>query len=129
MTDPRKESGTRLRALRVLVVDDEAMVARALARTLRRAGLVVDTASSAAEAVAHCETTRYDIVVTDESMPGVTGTELVAILYRAFGMRRFVVCSGTGTAGPFAVPGVRVLPKPWDDARLVALLTEGTAAA
>ncbi len=62
--------------LRVLVVDDEAMVAESLAAILRRLGHTVDTASGGAQALACWEDACYDLLVADHSMPGISGLEL-----------------------------------------------------
>lgn len=65
-------SGTRL-----LVVDDEAGVRRIMARTLHRYGGVVIEAESAHQALecAH-QHGAFDVVITDISMPGMTGIQL-----------------------------------------------------
>ncbi len=49
----------------VLVVDDNADVAEAMATDLRRGGLRVRTAMTAEYAIAFCETQRFDAVVID----------------------------------------------------------------
>jgi PAS domain S-box-containing protein len=63
----------------VLVVDDEEALARLLAQTLSGLGYVPVVFGSAEEALtaftAHPE--RFDAVVTDERMPGLSGSELI----------------------------------------------------
>ena len=66
-----------LNGARVLVVDDEAGVRRIMVRTLVRYGGQVTQAESAQEALDFI--TRgdpFDVVVTDISMPGMTGIEM-----------------------------------------------------
>jgi len=119
-----RESSMRLRVPRVLVVDDEPLVARALSRSFGRLGIVAAVAGSAAEALARCGEANFDLVVADQNMPGVTGAELLAIIHRTRYPARFALCSG-GEPPPCAVPGVAFLRKPWrdDDLRAIARLS------
>ena len=60
----------------VLIVDDEASVRFALSELLSERGHTVVTANSGAEALGKLE--EADAVVTDLSMPGMSGLELLA---------------------------------------------------
>ena len=62
----------------MLVVDDDAAVCRAIARTLRGLGYQVDEATSAAIAVARLRASVYELMVCDVHMPGVSGLELMS---------------------------------------------------
>jgi EAL domain-containing protein (putative c-di-GMP-specific phosphodiesterase class I) len=62
---------------RVLVVDDQEDVLKAFARTLKRAGHEVDTATTGNEAVRRLQQSRYDAVVSDISMPDLDGIGLL----------------------------------------------------
>jgi two-component system cell cycle sensor histidine kinase/response regulator CckA len=64
----------------VLVVDDEPAVRKSTARLLRRAGLDVLEAGSAAEALAlgRDEGQQIDVLLTDVVMPDTNGIELAA---------------------------------------------------
>ncbi len=59
---------------RVLIVDDEESVRDVLCAALR--GHACDTASSAEQALALLDENPYDVVVTDISLPGMSGVEL-----------------------------------------------------
>src|SRR5260370_34917027 len=63
--------------MRVLVVDDEALLARQLTAALRRAGYAVDHAADGerADLLGHDE--RYDAVVLDLGVPKVDGFAVV----------------------------------------------------
>ncbi len=65
---------------RVLLVDDDATLLRALpeALRLRMAGLTVDTANSGAVALDRITARDYDAIVTDIKIPGMDGLELLA---------------------------------------------------
>ena len=61
----------------VLVVDDEELYRRSLARILSRVGHQVTEARDAAEALAILHHGGIDLVVADVRMPGINGLELV----------------------------------------------------
>ncbi len=72
----------------VLVVDDDEFVRSLLARGLNHAGFLVTTADSAAEALPllvddAAAPVPVDVVLTDFSMPGLTGLDLVDVLKHA----------------------------------------------
>jgi two-component system response regulator MprA len=58
---------------RVLVVDDDALVRRMLARSLAAAGFEVEGAADGGAALAAVERSAPDLVVLDVTMPGVDG--------------------------------------------------------
>jgi CheY-like chemotaxis protein/anti-sigma regulatory factor (Ser/Thr protein kinase) len=75
--------GTRveLNGTRVLVVDDEDAVLRIMARTLARYGGEVTQAESGQQALENIsENGAFDVVVTDISMPGMTGIQFAQLL-------------------------------------------------
>jgi len=63
---------------RILLVDDEPRVAAALKHVLHRAAYETLSASSGAEALELLGRQDVDVVVADEQMPGMRGTELLA---------------------------------------------------
>jgi CheY-like chemotaxis protein len=75
-TDPETLRGANER---ILVVDDEESLVSLAAETLTGLGYVVDgfTASGAALAAFVANPGRFDAIVTDESMPGMSGVELI----------------------------------------------------
>ncbi|MEM9374380.1 MAG: sigma-54 dependent transcriptional regulator, partial [Planctomycetota bacterium] len=64
--------------LSVLVVDDKEMMRDSVGSTLTRAGFTVRTASDGRAALKDIASRRPDAVVTDLSMPGMTGVDLLA---------------------------------------------------
>ncbi|HEU4410843.1 MAG TPA: PAS domain-containing protein [Polyangiaceae bacterium] len=71
------ERPPELRALRVLVVDDEPDARDLVAHLLRRGGAHVAAAAGAAEALELLRGARFDALVSDVGMPGVDGYELL----------------------------------------------------
>ena len=65
---------------RVLVVDDEEAIRRLSALALRRAGFEVDTAEGVSEAATRLQQHPFDAVVSDLSMPGQGGLELLRMV-------------------------------------------------
>jgi two-component system cell cycle sensor histidine kinase/response regulator CckA len=99
---PRRASGavpavTEAGALgTVLLADDEEAVRLAVARILRKAGYRVLVASSGSEALGAAEVYAepIEILLTDLSMPGMSGRELAARIRAARAETRVVLMSG-----------------------------------
>jgi signal transduction histidine kinase/BarA-like signal transduction histidine kinase len=104
---------------RVLLVEDEAALASAMAEALEHAGYEVDSAGDGEEALARVRQARYDAVVCDLKMPRVSGM----VLYRAMAAvapalaRRVIFVTGDVTATDaerfLAESGCRWLVKPF----------------
>jgi two-component system cell cycle sensor histidine kinase/response regulator CckA len=62
---------------RILVVDDEVSIRQLTTELLTRAGFVVDGATDGAAGWAALQARHYDLVITDNFMPHVTGIEMV----------------------------------------------------
>jgi two-component system OmpR family response regulator len=72
--------------MRVLIVEDEAKMARLIAEGLRRSGVVVDVAATGEDALWMAGSTVYEAIVLDIRLPGIDGLETCARL-RADGVR------------------------------------------
>lgn len=60
----------------ILLVEDDLLILRTLARGLREAGYRISEAASAEEAMQDCAKTRPDLAVLDVRMNGLSGLEL-----------------------------------------------------
>jgi response regulator NasT len=60
----------------ILLVEDDVLILRTLARGLREAGYRISEAESAEEAIQVCAVDRPDLAVLDIRMPGLSGLEL-----------------------------------------------------
>jgi len=69
--------------LRLLVVDDEAIVRDSLGAWFRQEGHEVETVECGREALSQCARGRFDIALVDVRMPGMDGLELQARLVAA----------------------------------------------
>ncbi|MEW5738207.1 MAG: ATP-binding protein [Myxococcota bacterium] len=105
---------------RVLLVDDEAGILRALQQHLTSAGVQVTVANSGAEALALAAQHPFDTLITDVSMPGMQGTALAARLREKAPELPIVFITGHSEGADLtAMPRSVVLSKP---VKLEALL-------
>ena len=69
--------------MRLLIVEDDAMLADGLARSLRQSGYAVDWLDSAERAMLAVEHEAFDLVILDIGLPGIDGFEMLRRLRRA----------------------------------------------
>ena len=67
---------SRIPTLRVLVVDDDPDVSVAVAALVQKLAHEVEIADSGYEAVKRLRASRYDVILTDLGMPGMSGREV-----------------------------------------------------
>jgi PAS domain S-box-containing protein len=88
MPPPPPPSGTAEEPVRrshtILIVDDELILAIALARLLRRDGHTVDTAANGRLALAKLDERAYDLILCDMRMPELDGPSLYRFLERQY---------------------------------------------
>ncbi len=109
--------------LRVLLVDDDEPVRQATAAMLLDMGCEVVEAADGPRAIEIAEADRPDIVLMDEAMPGLTGSETAARLRTTYPDLRIVLISGFATSwqGPDKL-GLPRLQKPFAGEELKAVL-------
>ena len=67
-------------AKRVLTVDDSQSIRQLVTFVLKSAGYAVDEASDGADGVAKANAGQYDLILTDQNMPGMDGLTLIRTL-------------------------------------------------
>lgn len=82
----------------VLLIDDDANVVRGLARVLRNQPYQLYTARSGNEAMEILKAWNVDVVVTDEQMPGISGTDLLNWVSQNYSHIKCIVLTGHATA-------------------------------
>jgi len=89
-------SGTDPGKLRILLVDDEESLVRLWREVLESMGFNVETRTSAMEAheLFASEPDRFDLIVTDYAMPGMTGLELSQSVLRIRPDIPIILCTG-----------------------------------
>jgi DNA-binding response OmpR family regulator len=79
---------------RVLVVDDEHVIADTLTVILRKSGYEAATCYDAKDALEKCTSFDPSLVITDVSMPGMDGIDLAILLTKQFPSCRVLLFSG-----------------------------------
>jgi len=69
----------------ILVVDDEEAILSLLTNVLSRKGYRIDTAVNGEEAIKKIKGCRYDCVLTDFVMPGLSGRDVAAMVKALYG--------------------------------------------
>jgi len=77
--------------VRVLVVEDEQLLADAIARGLRRESMAVDVVYDGGQAWERIGVNDYDVVLLDRDLPGMHGDELCRQLVQAGGATRILM--------------------------------------
>ena len=77
--------------MRVLVVEDEQLLADAIARGLRRESMAVDVVYDGRQAWERIGVNDYDVVLLDRDLPGMHGDELCRELVAAGGATRILM--------------------------------------
>src|ERR1700683_4477191 len=110
--------------MRVLLVEDHAKLAMALAAGLRQAGMAVDVVFDGQDALDHLAVIAYDVVVLDRDIPGVHGDDVCRALVAEGSPSRVLMLTAAGAVDD-RVEGLGIgaddyLPKPCDFNELVA---------
>ena len=110
--------------MRILVVEDEVQLAEAVARGLRREGMAVDVATDGDDGYRKAALTRYDVVVLDRDLPGMSGDEICRRLTDEGVLTRVMMLTASGTVedkvAGLALGADDYLAKPFAFAELVA---------
>lgn len=87
---------TNSSATRVLIVDDDPRVLRALAETIAGLGCHGTQAEDARDALFYFEKMPFDLVITDEAMPGINGFQLARQIKRKRPGTKVIVMTSAG---------------------------------
>ena len=110
--------------MKVLVVEDEAPLADAIARGLRREGMAVDTAHDGDLALEKAAIVTYDVIVLDRDLPRVHGDDVCQTLRSGGSPSQILMLTASGTIED-RVAGLNLgaddyLPKPFAFVELTA---------
>jgi DNA-binding NtrC family response regulator len=111
---------------KILIVDDELIVRESLGGWLERDGHKVDKAASGEEALEKCEKTRYDILLLDIKMEGMSGLEVLKKVKENDPDVSVVMITAYGSI-PSAIEAMKsgaheYLLKPFDPDELIVLI-------
>lgn len=109
---------------RILVVEDDAELREQTRNLLLCAGYAVDAAAHGGAAWDALQLRRYDLMVTDNQMPKLTGIELLQMLHVAGVALPVIMATGIlpeaeFSRSPWLRPGATLL-KPFSDSQLLA---------
>ena len=118
------------RALNILVVDDQEIICELIAEHLSADGHQPVTASDSTDALARFDTGAFDLVITDQSMPGISGEQLARRVKERKPGTHVIMLTGFGDdvlKDGKAPDGIdRVLPKPVSSDELRRAIFEAT---
>ena len=117
---------------RILVIEDDEMIAKMLRSVLEKAGYAVSEARNGKEGLLAQQREAADLVITDLIMPEKEGIETIIELRRTYPGLRIIAMSGggrTGSAGDYLqiarqVGAARVVAKPFALEQMVATIRE-----
>ena len=84
--------------VKILVVEDEAMMRNLLLKILESEGYKVVLASSAHEALEKLDQDKFDLMLSDVKMPGMNGFELLETVKSKWADMAVIVMTGYGDA-------------------------------
>ncbi len=93
------------RTLRILVVDDQPVICSLLREHLERDGHQVVTAGDGTEALTAFHAAPFDLLLTDQAMPGMNGQALAAAIKEAKPSTPVILLSGFGDMLGAPTPG------------------------
>jgi DNA-binding response OmpR family regulator len=110
--------------MRVLVAEDDEVLAKTVAVGLRREGMAVDVAFDGDDALTHLRINHYDVVVLDRDLPGTHGDDICRTLVDDRSASRVLMLTAASSVRA-RVEGLGLgaddyLPKPFEFAELVA---------
>lgn len=119
-----------LDTLRILYVEDNEHLRETMGMLMEQDDREIVLCASAEEALTASGTAHFDLVITDVSLPGMSGTELARRLLAADPARWVALCSGYDYGHAIGQLGVNVrsLCKPFELEQLDALIAEVSAA-
>ena len=119
-----------MKTLSILYVEDNTDLRDTLSEMLEGPGRTVVAVATGEAALEAWQSGPSDLLVTDISLPGMSGTALARLLLAKNPAQWVVLCSGYGYGDYLARlgPNVRTLPKPFEIEQLEALLDEIDAA-
>lgn len=114
-------------AQRVLVVDDDPLVLSATGAMLEDLGCVVTEAISAREALELLDSGQvFDVVLTDQAMPGMTGVQMAAVIEQRWPDLPVVLGTGYAELPADAKAGLPRLGKPFSREALKRAIVAAT---
>lgn len=110
--------------MRVLIAEDDKVLAEALALGLRREGMAVDVVLDGDDVLPRVRVNRYDVLVLDRDLPGTHGDAICRTLVAEGSCSRVLMLTAASSlkdrVGGLELGADDYLPKPFEFAELVA---------
>lgn len=114
-TSSERDAARRPVLLRVLLVEDEALIRISTADHLSDSGMTVIEAGSARQALAEAGGGDFDVLVTDVHLPDMSGVELAAALREKSPELPVIFATGDkDVLSDHGLPGTDLIVKPYD---------------
>jgi CheY-like chemotaxis protein len=83
--------------VKIVIVDDEDSIASLLSRVLSSVGHICEVASNGMEALEYINSEKFDLIITDISMPVMDGIELIKTVRQRYGVYgpKIIIFSGS----------------------------------
>lgn len=109
---------------RILVVEDDEIIRAIVSHAINQMGFAVDTAEDGVEGWEKLNRRDYDLMITDNNMPRLTGLELVEMIRSANMFLPVILASGGTSHVDPALQISAVLPKPFYTDQLLKIVRE-----
>lgn len=109
---------------RILLVEDDADLRELSSRVLIRSGYQVDTAEDGEAGWKALQAVSYDLLITDNNMPKMSGLTLIKNVRSARMALPVIIASGTTPRGMEQLLCATILPKPFSPDQLVQAVKE-----
>jgi DNA-binding NtrC family response regulator len=107
---------------RILVVEEAHDIRQLNAEVLMDAGYQVDVAEDGITAWAALELHRYDLLITDQFLPNVSGVELLKKIHAARMTLPIIMATNILPAWEFALQSITMLRKPYTFEKLLGMV-------
>jgi CheY-like chemotaxis protein len=124
-----KAAAPDLAPLDILAVDDDALVLMNTVAMLEDGGHRVASAHSARDALELMKCQKFDLLITDQGMPGMTGAELIEQVRRHHPGLPIVLATGYAELPPGVTVDVPRLAKPFTQEQLLRAIGEAAGTA
>jgi DNA-binding response OmpR family regulator len=109
---------------RILLVEDDADLRELSSRVLIRSSYQVDTAEDGEAGWKALQAVSYDLLITDNNMPKMSGLTLIKNVRSARMALPVIIASGTTPRGMEQLLSATILPKPFSPDQLVQAVKE-----
>jgi len=117
---------------KILIVDDEITVCKSIRKALVSDEYEVDIALSGEEALSKEDDKKYDLIISDLMMPGLSGMDLLKALKTRNSLAKVIMITGyptmKTTVQSMQIGAFDYLPKPFVPAELRDLVTRALKA-